>query len=322
MRPKRCAMLDLDTLTDAIKQHGPVARVVVADIAGSVPREVGASMLVWADGQSGTIGGGTLEFEATKAAREMLARGADTQLTRHPLGPSLGQCCGGSVSLVSEIFTEATFASLTDKQSFARRVAGEAPVPLAIKRSEALARNQGMPAAAMLQDGWFIEPLTSGAVPLWIWGAGHVGRAMVQTLSSLTEFDITWIDTADDRFPDSIPQGVTKLTADNPAQLVRYAPTQAQHLILTYSHALDLELCHQLLSHSFAFTGLIGSKTKWARFRSRLTDLGHSAEQIARITCPIGDPSLGKQPQAIAIGVAQALLRDLKNNKARKDRTA
>ena len=195
-------------------------------------------------------------------------------------------------------------------------------MPLSLKRAETLGRNQGLAVPPHLQDGWLIEPLRSRAVPLWIWGAGHVGRAMVQTLAGLIEFDITWVDTSDMRFPDVIPEGVTKLTAENPANLVPYAPGDAQHLILTYSHALDLELCHQLLSHSFAFTGLIGSKTKWARFKNRLHDLGHAQDQISRITCPIGDPTLGKQPQAIAIGVAGALLHDLKNNKARKDQTA
>ena len=78
--------------------------------------------------------------------------------------------------------------------------------------------------------------------------------------------------------------------------------------MLTYSHALDLDLCHRLLAHGFARAGVIGSATKWARFRSRLAALGHAPDAIARIDCPIGDPSLGKHPQAIAIGVAQAVL--------------
>lgn len=315
-------MFDLAQLKDTIAAYGPVARVVVAEIAGSVPREVGASMLVWETGQSGTIGGGTLEFEATKTARTMLGSGKKTKLSRHPLGPALGQCCGGSVSLVSEVFVAGDLYDLGEKQSFRRQIVGDSAMPLSLKRAETLARNQGLAVTPNLQDGWFIEPLRARAVPLWIWGAGHVGRAMVQTLAGLTEFDITWIDTSEARFPDVIPEGVTKLTADNPANLVPYAPSDAQHLILTYSHALDLELCHQLLSHSFAFTGLIGSKTKWARFQNRLQDLGHAPDQISRITCPIGDPTLGKQPQAIAIGVAGALLHDLKNKKARKDQTA
>jgi xanthine dehydrogenase accessory factor len=131
---------------------------------------------------------------------------------------------------------------------------------------------------------------------------------MVQTLGPLPEFAITWVDTSKDRFPLEIAETITQIPAVNPALLATHAPTNAEHLILTYSHALDLELCHQLLSHDFAFVGLIGSKSKWARFRNRLSALGHSDAQILRITCPIGDPSLGKHPNAIAISVGSHLL--------------
>ena len=80
-----------------------MARVVVAAIRGSTPREVGTAMLVWPDGQDGTIGGGTLEWEATAHARAALASGAD-RLDQMPLGPALGQCCGGAVTLLTEIW--------------------------------------------------------------------------------------------------------------------------------------------------------------------------------------------------------------------------
>ena len=103
---------------------------------------------------------------------------------------------------------------------------------------------------------------------------------------------------------------------------MRHAPPSAEHLVLTYSHALDLEICHRLLSHGFARAGLIGSATKWARFRKRLLALGHSEVSIARITCPIGDPALGKHPQAIAIGVAHDFLAQPVALAARKDGTA
>jgi xanthine dehydrogenase accessory factor len=98
------------------------------------------------------------------------------------------------------------------------------------------------------------------------------------------------------------------LPVPDPGLAVALAPKDAEHLILTYSHALDLDLCHRLLTHGFSACGLIGSATKWARFRSRLAALGHSAPAIDRIDCPIGNPSLGKHPQAIAIGVASAFL--------------
>ena len=85
------------------------------------------------------------------------------------------------------------------------------------------------------------------------------------------------------------------------------------------SHGIDLDLCNALLNHGFAYAGLIGSKTKWARFQARLTDLGHHAAEISRITCPIGDPSLGKEPQAIAVGIAHALLLERAMTKSSAD---
>ncbi len=97
-------MFDLAAARAAITAHGPIARVVIAAVAGSSPREVGASMLVWPAGQSGTIGGGALEYQAAARARDMLAKGQSQTLTREALGPSLGQCCGGTVTLLTELF--------------------------------------------------------------------------------------------------------------------------------------------------------------------------------------------------------------------------
>lgn len=300
---------DLTDLENAVAEHGRVARVVTAAIKGSTPREVGSAMLVWADGQSGTIGGGALEFEAACAARAALVNGTQAPaLTAHPLGPSLGQCCGGHVTLLTEIHDAVTLAELRGQDIIARPAGNTTTMPLPVRRLLARARNQGGELQPQLVQGWMLEPLHRPAHPLWIWGAGHVGRALVQTLSPLPGFDITWIDTAADRFPETIPADVTQVPAANPATLAPHAPENALHLILTYSHALDLELCHQLLSHRFAFAGLIGSASKWARFRARLAALGHAPAHIDTITCPIGNPALGKQPQAIAIGVATELL--------------
>jgi len=103
---------------------------------------------------------------------------------------------------------------------------------------------------------------------------------------------------------------------------VPHAPARADHLIVTYSHDLDLKLCDALLRHDFASCGLIGSATKWARFRSRLAALGHSEAEISRIACPIGDPALGKHPQAIAVGTAAGLLSPAGRTTARGDGTA
>ncbi|MFQ6547447.1 xanthine dehydrogenase accessory protein XdhC [Aestuariibius sp. 2305UL40-4] len=285
---------DLDGLKRAVALHGTVARVVVAETRGSVPREVGAAMLVWADGQSGTIGGGALEFEAARAARDGAMRAV-----RHPLGPALGQCCGGAVTLVTEVWDASSVEALAGPV-VARDIEGRGET-LAVRR----ARGHGV---ATFVDGWMIEPVLAPEREMWIWGAGHVGRALVEVLAPLPCLRIVWVDTDLKRFPETVPEGVTVLAAARPEVLVARAPEAAGHLVLTYSHALDLELCHRLLARGFARCGLIGSATKWARFRSRLGALGHGPEEVARIDCPIGDPALGKHPQAIAIGVAREML--------------
>lgn len=310
---------DLNSLIQAVAQHGRVARVVVAATHGSTPREVGAAMLVWETGQSGTIGGGTLEFNLARAARSQVA---PNQLGRHALGPEMGQCCGGAVDVLTEIYDAERVKTLTQQPLFARSVTGHGDMPFKVKRLLAATRAQGVPPIPQLIGDWMIEPFETPATTLWIWGAGHVGRAMVHTLAPLPWVQITWVDTATDRFPDEIPPNVTALPAQGPARLVRHAPVDAHHLVLTYSHALDLELCHQLLAHGFGRVGLIGSDTKWARFRKRLALLGHTGEQIARIQCPIGDPGLGKHPQAIAVGVAAALLNERSPQQLGQEKTA
>lgn len=310
-------MFDLSGLEIAIAAHGRVARVVIAGVEGSSPREVGASMLVFADGQSGTIGGGALEFSAAEKAREWLAlhpltptlspggeRGPVAPwVERVALGPSLGQCCGGAVVLWTEVFETVPEAV----SGVVARGVGE--MPLAVKRVLAAARGQGVRPVAGLVGGWLVEPVAEAERQVWVWGAGHIGRALVSVLAPLPGIAVTWVDVGIERFPDVVPEGVTVVPVSDPALLADHAPLGAEHLVLTFSHALDLELCHRLLNRGFRGLGLIGSATKWGRFRSRLKALGHEAAAISRIQCPIGDPSLGKHPQAIAVGVVAELLK-------------
>jgi len=234
-------------------------RVTVASVQGSAPREEGAAMLVRADGIAGTIGGGALEWEAMRIARQMLADGRAYAEQRMALGPALGQCCGGAVVLRFE-------------------------------------------ACAGLERG--------DGTAVWVWGAGHVGRAIVATVAPLPEVAISWVDTGAARFPEFVPEGVETVVAADMPRLMGHAPVHAHHLILSYSHEIDLALCHAALTRGFASCGLIGSATKWARFRARLGQLGHSDAEISRIACPIGNPALGKHPQSIAVGVAARLLKE------------
>lgn len=236
-------------------------RVILAAVQGSAPREVGAAMEVRADGITGTIGGGALEWEAMRLARQMLADGKAFAEQRFALGPALGQCCGGAVTLRFEAVSGA-----------------EAP--------------------------------REAPADLWVWGAGHVGRAIVAVMAPLPDLAITWVDTAPARFPETFPDSAQRVIAADPARLMAHAPPSAHHLILTYSHEIDLALCDGALRRGFASCGVIGSATKWARFQTRLAALGHGAAEISRILCPIGDPSLGKHPQAIAVGVAARLVKE------------
>lgn len=242
-----------------ITEPGMITEIVVTVSAtkGSAPRDAGAVMHVTSDSMDGTIGGGALEWEAIHIARTMIAEGTVEHDRTFPLGPDLGQCCGGAVTL-----------------NFSAHTPG-------------------------------IEPTGR---PLWIWGAGHVGRAIAATLAPFEHQQITLIDDSTARLPDPMPRRVRPLVAAQMPLAVAHAPKDAHHLILTYSHDIDLALCDAILRRGFNTLGLIGSATKWRRFRKRLQNLGHADAQISRIMCPIGDPGLGKHPQAIAIGVAARLL--------------
>lgn len=280
---------DLETLRATLARESRVVRVVVTEVRGSAPREVGASMLIWAEGQAGTIGGGRLEWDATEIARQTL-RDGKTRVRRFALGPELGQCCGGAVQVAAVLHT-------------ADALPPPGLVALSLEDRPRPATPTRLPARA---EGWFFESTEMPRTPVWIHGAGHVGRAIVDLLALQPEFDVTWIDTAPERFPEGAKARC--LPAPDPARALMLAPRTAHHLILTYSHEMDLALCHAALRHGFASAGLIGSQTKWARFRKRLTALGHSEDQIARITCPIGDPRLGRRPEAIALGVVTGLV--------------
>ena len=294
---------DIETLKSNLLLHGKVARVAIVATRGSVPRETGTEMLVWEGGQLGTIGGGTLEFQAVREAF------AGDYLKTVPLGPDLGQCCGGSVTLVNEIFDQARLKEIEIGKQFSRRVSGIYQKPSAIIRHEESIQSSTCAIdKTVISKGWVSEPTLTKSSPIWVYGAGHVGRAIIQTISPLHNFDLTWLDTEKDRFPEEVPSSVKVLYSKNLIPLSEYAPANCNHIIVTYSHAIDLSLCNKILEAPFESLGLIGSKTKWVRFQKRLAELGHSYDTINKITCRIGCPKLGKHPQAIAISLAQKLL--------------
>jgi xanthine dehydrogenase accessory factor len=287
--------------------------VTVAEAKGSTPRESGAKMLVRERDIVGSVGGGQLELLATDEARRMIAdKATRPNLLRYSLGPDLGQCCGGAVRLLLEPLGRTDRRWLTQWQS---HVAGEGTRLLATSSDGGKSWAEAADDAAgahIVEDGkrWQVMEAVHGRLrPAWIFGAGHVGRALAKVLAELP-FAVTWLDSRFDGFPHAIPDGVRHVVAPRLAETVADAPAGTLFLVLTHSHQLDLDICDRVLRRGdFAFLGLIGSATKRARFLSALKDRGHTPAALARLVCPIGLAEVpGKQPMAIAVATAAQLL--------------
>lgn len=256
-------------------RHEDGVLVRVESTQGSAPREAGTWMAVWADGLTATIGGGQLEFQATKESRELLAgtRAPFDGIQRYPLGPSLGQCCGGVMFL-----------------SYQRITAADAP---ALQRE-----------------------LVAQLKPVALFGGGHVGAALARLLAALP-FGVRWIDSRDGVFPGELPAQIDTEHSEPVQDAVAALAPGSRVLIMSFSHAEDLDIVIACLKrlrerNDLPYIGLIGSKTKWATFSHRLEARGFSADELARITCPIGVPGItGKEPEVIAVAVAAQLLQSL-----------
>jgi xanthine dehydrogenase accessory factor len=143
-----------------------------------------------------------------------------------------------------------------------------------------------------------------------MFGAGHVGRAVAAALAPLP-FDVTWVDARADEFPEHVPLNHTKHVSEDCSGFVDAAPPGALYLVFTHSHQMDYELTAKILGRGDAvYCGLIGSKTKRARFENRLLkERVVSEEDLPKLTCPIGVPGIsGKEPEVIAASVAAQLL--------------
>jgi xanthine dehydrogenase accessory factor len=254
--------------------HEPAVLVTIASTRGSVPREAGAWMVVFAHQVLGTVGGGHLELDAiTLARKELLQSSASAALPlvqRYALGPSLGQCCGGEVHLQFERVAQG------DVDALRRRLA---PTHL----------------------------------PVALFGGGHVGHALVAALG-LLPYDVTWVDSREGIFPQQLPANVQCEHSDPVQAAVPALAPQSRVLIMSFSHAEDLDivlacLARQRAQADLPYIGLIGSHTKWATFRKRLMERGYTEAELARVTCPIGIPGIDdKRPEVIAASVVAQLL--------------
>jgi xanthine dehydrogenase accessory factor len=252
-------------------------------------------MLVTEAGALGTIGGGTVEHRAVARARGLLG-GADTLpvpptgegrreaakglILDFPLGPALDQCCGGHMRLAFAEFGAADLDRL-------RAARGE---------------------LALWPDGpVFVDAAKPREV--LIYGAGHVGTALARALSPLP-FTVRWIDARLDAFPADVSGLFETVASPLPEAEARAAPADALHVVLTHSHALDMEIVAAVLERgAFGFLGLIGSATKKALFLRRLRERGIAEDRLGRLVCPIGVPGIeDKRPEVIAASVAVQLL--------------
>jgi xanthine dehydrogenase accessory factor len=303
------------TIEQFLAQHGAAVLVTLAESVGSSPREVGARMVVRPDGRfSGTIGGGTLEWVALAEAQQMMAASGKAAAFRRlskALGPELGQCCGGRVVVTLQRFDRRN-ADEVRRFAAAERAGrfltvSEPGQP--IRRSLAAGSCDDGPGYMALPGGRVAERFGDNATPLYLLGAGHVGRSVALALAPLP-FAVTWIDQRPGAFPSHVPANVTCRAGSEPSSLLAAAPDGAFVAVMTHSHALDLDItAAALLARRFPYVGLIGSTTKRMRFVNALRAIGLGDDDIAHLVCPIGLTEIrDKAPAAIAVAVAAQLL--------------
>ena len=315
-------------MNDWLGAELPVVLVTVARVEGSGPRAAGARMLVCAASAHDTIGGGHLEMRAVQIARAMLEDGRTRHVERFALGPSLGQCCGGVVHLVFELAEPAQMALLAARRrdNSWRLIALDGAADSALfdagggflwgsgavhsPSAASFSRERGTH-LMQEQDGrrWLVDAVTAPANHLVLFGAGHVGQAIVRALAHLP-CTVTWIDEREDMFPAHLPDNVTVEASDMPEALVGAAPPGACYLVMTHSHALDQRLAEAIMARAdVAWFGLIGSKTKRRQFEHRLRERGADPARIDAMVCPVGLPGIAdKAPAVIAASVAAQLL--------------
>ncbi len=306
--------------------NGPFVIVTIVETSGSAPREVGTKMLVSDQNQYGTIGGGNLEYIITDQARKFLAaEGADYQFQNYALGPLLEQCCGGNVTVLLER-TEPGAAFLLEarhgflKTSFHGGALEKNWVDYFSLDPFYFQDEAGDTFHGKARDAAALLELVKGtANRLYMFGAGHVGRAVATALAPLA-FEVAWVDARASEFPEQIPCNHTQYVTEDYCALVAEAPPGALYLVFTHNHQRDYALVEKILARGdAAYCGLIGSKTKRARFQAKLLKSGLVDEKaLENMTCPIGISGIAsKEPAVIAASVVAELLQVIHTDETR-----
>lgn len=331
----------LDILADHLRSGTAVVWIGVTEVRGSAPRAPGTRMLVTGSGQCGTIGGGHLELSAIEIARQMLADAAagtrpPARLERFALGARVGQCCGGVVKLAFDLIAPADCTWVHAAQGLEQQqcdwvrlielgghcvsvaactdIGTEHAAPALARSLAALCATPADGAALTGLDlpgrTHVLELFRPPELHLALFGAGHVGRALVEILARLP-IRVTWIDARATEFLAWMPRNIRPVVADCPQAEIRHLPADCAVLIATHSHALDLELVRAWLDRGdFRFLGLIGSRSKRASFEAKLRARGYDHQQLEQLVCPVGERGvIGKEPEVIALAIAAQLMR-------------
>ncbi len=308
-------MLAFRRLLEAIEAEGAGALVTLARVQGSSPREAGARIVVRPSGGfHGTIGGGALEWVALEAALAALKAGRGPAARRSlALGPELAQCCGGRVDWRIEVFDRRDGEDLAalaaaeagGVKTLTAHIGADGRVERRLDRD----RPGGRLTETLPGGGEWTEPIGESARAVYLFGAGHVGRALALALAPLP-FVVRWIDSRREAFPARAPANVALIRAPEPASELAGAPDGGLIVVMTHSHAIDLDVVAAALkSERFGYVGLIGSATKRARFLRQMRDAGLTETMLARLVCPIGVAGIeGKDPAVIAASTAAQLL--------------
>ena len=265
----------MNWIEQALKRLNSEAAVVVTVQAtqGSVPRGPGTHMVVFAQGEQGTIGGGHLEFQALAHARRLLSGQTEPLVLRQVLGPSLGQCCGGAVDLAFERVSASDVPRLCVQWVPPR-------TPL-----------------ALFGGGHVGKALVKTLAPL------PFAVRWIDSRDEIFPDDVP--GGVDCEYSNPVQAAVADLAPGSRVLIMSFSHAEDLDIVIAC-------LKRQREQADLPFVGLIGSATKWATFRHRLEDRGFAADEIAHITCPIGVPGIsGKEPEVIAVAVAAQLLQTL-----------